>query len=209
MKNTLLALSSVALLALATVAHADTFFLTSTNSSTTVPCSVGTPCAQITLTTSGNDATFTVTSLDNHYIFDTFGFDFTGTGALTLFGTPTGEVSSPTLGGSGHEDGYGLFSYNFDTGENGGSNGPDCVISGGTPGAGCTFSFTVQGTSALTVAELDSAFAGHLAATGGNTGYVGVGTPTPETPEPSSLMLLGTGVLGAAGLLRRKMTSVR
>jgi hypothetical protein len=32
------------------------------------------------------------------------------------------------------------------------------------------------------------------------------GTPPPTTPEPSSIMLFGSGILGLAGVLRRKLT---
>lgn len=197
-------------------ALADSFYLTGTNSAS-VPCSSTAPCAEVTVTTSGDTATFTVTSLDSGYVFDTFGFNFTGPGTLTLTSS-SGEVSSPTLNGSGNEDGWGSFAYTFNTGENGGSSGTDCVVTAGSPSAGCTFTFTVTDTSTttLTASEFESPstggngtgdFAGHLAAANNLTGYVGESTPlgsTSPVPEPSSLALLGTSVLGAAGVLRRR-----
>ena len=49
-----------------------------------------------------------------------------------------------------------------------------------------------------------------LAGTSGNaTGvlvYVGNGPPPPTTPEPGTLALLGSGALGIAGILRRKLS---
>lgn len=199
-------------------ALADSYFLIGTNSPGAggVPCSGSSPCAEVTITATGNTATFTVSSLDSGYVFDTFGFNFTGAGTLTLSGTPTGEVSSPTLANdNGAEDGWGKFDYTFTTGKNGGSSGGDCVVTGGTPGAGCTFSFTVTDASTLSLmtSEFESAssggsgtgfYAGHMAA-GNGSGYVGDSVPVGSPiPEPSSLMLLGTGVLGLAGVVRRR-----
>jgi hypothetical protein len=215
MKNSFLTLGVLLFAGVASQpALADTFFLTGSNTAV-VPCSVSVPCGEVSVTTSGNTATFTVSSLDSGFVFDTFGFNFTGAGTLSL-SSATGEVNSPSLGGSGNEDGFGTFTYNFNTGETGGSNGPDCVVTGGVPGAGCTFTFTVMDSlpGALTTSEFEALssggsgsgdFAGHLAAPAGNTGFVGdaVGSTSP-VPEPSSLMLLGTGALTLAGLVRRR-----
>jgi hypothetical protein len=41
--------------------------------------------------------------------------------------------------------------------------------------------------------------------TGPDTFITGTPSTTPPVPEPSSLMLLGTGIAGAAALLRRKI----
>src|SRR5579872_3370728 len=89
-------------------AYADTtqtWVLTGSNGAP--PCSASSPCAKVTIdiNSAGTQATFTVTSLVNNYIFDTFGFNAkSGGSVLSLsLGSSSGEVSGATLGGSHQE----------------------------------------------------------------------------------------------------------
>jgi hypothetical protein len=203
-------------------------WLMSASNTSSVPCSSASPCASVSLdiSSTGKTATFTVTSLNNGYVFDTFGFN-AETGAAGSHGSgsllnlsllsSSGEVSSPSLDGLRNEDGWGKFDYNFNTGKNGGSNASDCSVSGGTASAGCTFSFTLSGTG-LTLADFELAsvnknggsgsdlFAGHEANGSGFTGYVGSETPAP-VPEPSMLSMLFSGFIAAGTFGRRFLRS--
>ncbi len=197
-------------------ADSQTWNFTGTNSPGNVPCSQAAPCGQITITTNGTSfATFTVTSLLSGYIFDTFGFNTVPGITLSLFSS-SGEVNNPSLGGAGNEDGWGSFGHNFSTGLNGGSKGGDCVVTGGVPGAGCTFTFTVKCTTncILSISSFEVAsvggngtgyFAAHLAAGGGKTGYVGSPKQITQIDEPTTLNVMGMGLLAVGGLLRRRV----
>lgn len=190
-------------------------------------------CATVNIATNGlgTGATLTVSSLLNGYQFDSFGFNLANGSAITGFSSSgTVNTSGPNYGLSGPpgtyaQNGFGKFMFVFDTGINGGSTGGNCVVTGGSPSAGCTFTLSLTGTgltSASVLQVLSSGgagdgntwFAGHVAgsactgfvgggnATGNTNGTSGCGTPV---SEPSSLSLLGLGVLAllAVPLIRR------
>ena len=196
-------------------ADSQSWYFNGTNSPSDLPCSAGSPCGEVTLNVSGSNATFTVTSLLNGYVFDSFGFNtISGVSVSLVAGSGTGELGAGyNLGGSGNEDGWGSFKYNFDTGLSGGSKGSDCHVVGGVPGSGCTFTFTVKcaGSCTLSLADFEKSssggngsgyFAGHMASSR-KSGYAGNPVPIPVN-EPATLSVMGAGLLSAAGVLRRR-----
>jgi len=203
-----------------------TFDLTGTDNPGMLTCSPASPCVQVILSTSGTHATFTVSSLLKGWVVDKFGFDAKSGSPLTVIpltlgagsNAPTGEINAASphfgLNGTGNEDGWGTFNYNFLTGKNGGSSGGDCVVTGGVPDLGCTFSFTVFATSTLSLADFEipssggngsGFFADHMASTS-KSGYGG--SPV-LLPEPATLTLFGSGFLGIAALIRRRQSGVK
>jgi hypothetical protein len=230
----LLALCFIVMTLGAVQLHADqfTFTLNFTNGFIATCPSGG--CATVNIVATGTQATITVSSLLSGYQFDSFGFNLSS-GTITSFSSSgTVNTANPNYGlgappaGPWALNGFGKFQYVFDTGINGGSTGGNCVVTSGSPSAGCTFVLTLNGTG-LTSYQLfevlssggagdgNAWFAGHVAGST-CTGFVGGGNPSGntngssgcgpvQTPEPNTLSLLGF-VRRRALWVRRRVLSI-
>src|ERR1041384_362547 len=181
-----LSLAMFAFIALtSSAARADQVIINTPNSGLS-----GTPGAYATVTyvLNGSNIDVTVTMFPGFAAFGTgdanngiFGFNIVGsTAGLNITGLPAGW-SFNTAGGQ--MDGFGNF---------------DVTLSCCNPPGVTSFSFTISRTggfsSASDIFEANSTgthFAIHIAPTNGNpTGFAGDGTPTTETPEPASMLLM-------------------
>ena len=80
------------------------------------------------------------------------------------------------------------------------------TLSGGT--SQTNFTFTLSGINTSQISSLGFHFIclnGNCPGRGSNTGYVETGSPS-SVPEPSTLTLLGTGLVGLAGVVRRRLS---
>jgi hypothetical protein len=139
-----------------------------------------------------------------------FGFNWSGP-AITVTAVGTrfgGGTTTLTAAGSGNEDGFGTFSNRY-----------DADTTGGLPNAGLTdLTVTITGTGlALTdfvansngdilaahVAPLSDLTATGFVTDGPNGGGKSGGG---ETPEPVSLLLMGSGLVGVAVMRKRTLS---
>lgn len=192
------------LIASGATAHADTITGYFTNG---LSCSTSSPCGTITVTDNGSGGVtvtenlgsnfFVVTGNGTNHVSLAMDLDATATSFTNFSSLPTGlswvTGTNPSPAGFSSED----YSYYVSLT---GCNGSDCPMVS-------TLSFTINGVSTANFDLTDAyPFVSDMNVAGatGNVGASGMTVPTSPTPEPSSLALLGTTVLGAAGLLRRR-----
>jgi MYXO-CTERM domain-containing protein len=165
---------------------------------------------------------------DNTAAFETFAFNLNGISSIKV-GTITAGAGTwsvfNTAAGSLHEDGAGNFMYGIDC-SNCGQSVNDTTLSftvtatglttdsfhqlssGGSPSAyfEADVTNTVGGKTCTGIIGSDGT--GTAKAGGSNPGGSTGCAATPNTPEASSIMFFGTGLLAAGWVLRRRLPSL-
>jgi hypothetical protein len=202
----ILFLGSICLLASAPIAHADTIF-TLNQDACTGTCGTA-PFGTIDLVqTTSTLVTVTETLASNERFAGTGAGDaleFNVTGPVTINVLTSGFAIGPSPDTA---SAFGSFLHSV-----------TCTICQGGKSENPTgpLVFTVTSTGGVTIADFLANFDGYsfasdIVGNNGNTGNVGAKdgvTPPPSAvPEPSSLLLFGTGLTAAAGVLRRRVMS--
>jgi len=205
-RSNVIRLSLIALFCMATVlasapnASAVDFLFTSDHCTGT--CGTA-PFGTVSVTQAGANVNFVVT-LNPGYSFvktgsaDFQNFKFNGTG-VAVGDIVVGAHVPALVAAAGSFNGNGTGDFSF------GINCPSCG-NGGSGAFSAPISFTVLNATIADVTAPNAdgnIFVADVLAPNGNTGPIDVSTPPTNVPEPTSLTLLGFGIL-SAGLAWRK-----